>query len=392
MLFQRERLRTEEVGKGKQKKKKTIYGDYIDLNCLLENDYDMIVIDEAHRMKNPDTETAGAIRKIQPSYRLLMTGTPIEKDLQNIFQLIDYLSPNVFSSEDKDFDERRRIFEDRFLITGLNPYKLKWGTKEKIITGVKNVGLLKKSIAPYILRRTTEDVSDELPDVTENIVTVGWEDDQRKLYEKIQAQLLEAKDKEAKSKTEEEIEKHKNEANAMLMYMLEVCNTPELLVQSDSILAKKILGKKLSYTNPPKLKRFVEMVEEIAVTNNEKVVIFSKFERMTQILQRELQKLSQDAAKKDKSAGFNISMYTGGIAKGCMWKDDLDKKGESSSGLECNKCPFNRQCNSRTKNAWYFQNDPNTRVIIATDAGNYGVCPKLAPCKKSGKLLEQGER
>lgn len=373
LLFQKERLGTEEVGKGKNKRNKTVYGDYIDLRAIIENDYDMVVIDEAHRMKNPETETAGAIRQIEPPYRLLMTGTPIEKDLQNIFQLVDYLSPNVFADKNMSFEERKMAFEEKFIITGFNPYKLKYGVKERIITGVKNVGLLKKTVAPYILRRTTEDVSDELPDVTESMIVVGWDDEQKKLYERLQNDLLTAKDAEAKSKDEEEAEKYRNEANAMLMYMLETCNTPELLVMSESMMAKKKLGKKTKFDMPPKLKRLVELVEEIAVVNGEKVVIFTKFERMTQILQRELTKLSKDAAKKDKNKGFGISMYTGDVPKGCAWKTELDKQGEKSSDLACNQCPFNTSCNTRTKNAWYFQNDPSTKVIIATDAGNYGV-------------------
>lgn len=373
LLFQKERLGKEEVGKGKNKKSKTVYGDYIDLRSIQENSYDMIIIDEAHRMKNPETETAGAIRQIEPKYRLLMTGTPIEKDLQNIFQLMDYLSPNVFSDENMDFEERKKSFEQKFLITGYNPYKLKYGVKEKIITGVKNVGLLKKTIAPYILRRTTEDVSDELPDVNESIVTVSWDEEQKKLYEKLKNDLLAAKEMEAKAKDEEEIEKYRNEANAMLMYMLETCNTPELLLMSDSALAKKKTGKKTKYPQPPKLSRLVEMIEEIAVLNKEKVVIFTKFERMTQILQRELEKLSVAAEKKEKGNGFNIMMYTGEVPKGCKWKDELDKKEENSSDLNCSQCPFNKQCNTRTKSAWYFQNDNKTKVIIATDAGNYGV-------------------
>lgn len=372
LLFQKERLGKEEVGRGKNKKNKTVYGDYIDLRAIQENEYDMIIIDEAHRMKNPETETAGAIRQIEPKYRLLMTGTPIEKDLQNIFQLMDYLSPNVLADGSLSFEDRKRAFEQKFLITGFNPYKLKYGVKEKIITGVKNVGLLKKTIAPYILRRTTEDVSDELPDVTENIVTVGWDEDQKKLYDKLQVDLITAKDQEAKAKDEEEIEKYRNEANGLLMYMLETCNTPELLVMSDSPMAKKKLGKKTKYELPPKLKRLIEMVEEIAVLNGEKIVIFSKFERMTQIIQRELLKLSAEAEKKNKGSGFDIMMYTGEVPKGCQWKQELDKAGEPSSDLNCSMCPF-KMCKTRTKSAWYFQNDPRTKVIIATDAGNYGV-------------------
>src|SRR5690606_35268851 len=95
---------------------------------------------------------------------------------------------------------------------------------------------------------------------------------------------------------------------------------------------------------------------------------------MTQIIQRELhKKMNLNANGKAKSEQVRIVMYTGGTDKGCMWKESLTKEGLPSEKLDCNICPFNARCKSRTKSAWYFQNDPNTKVLVATDAANYGV-------------------
>lgn len=360
LLYQRER-------KGKDKKGKIIFGDYLDLNDILKVDYDMVIIDEAHRMKNPDTKTAEAIRQIDPEYRLLMTGTPIEKDLQNIFQLMDYLNPNILTSNEYDFETRRKMFEDRYLIMGWNQFA--YPRKVLEVKGVKNVGLLKKMIAPYMLRRTTEDVSDELPDRSEHNVTVGWETHQKKLYDKLSDDLLSARDKMAKAEKEEERERYENEMNALLMYLLEVCDTPELLVMSESPTAKKRLGKRKHFPKPPKLERLVEMVEELTIENKEKVVIFSKFERMTQVLKREI-----EAMYKKKKSKNKVMMYTGTTPKTCKWKKEIEKAGEDASGsLDCLTCPFQTACSSRTKSAYHFQNTEETKVIIATDAGNYGV-------------------
>lgn len=387
LLYQKETIGTTKDGK-KQK------GDYVDLACILQNDYDMIVLDEAHRMKNPDTQTATAIRQINPKIKLLMTGTPIEKDLQNIFQLADYISPNIFSSDEYDFAERRLMFEEKFLITGWNAFALKYGRREKIITGVKNVGVLKEIVAPYMLRRTTEDVSDEMPGVQENVIVVDWDKDQRKLYETIQNSLFDAIEKQGKAKTEEEQVKYKNESNAMIMYLLETCDSPELIVMSDSILAKKQLGKKRNFKAPPKLNRLVEMVEDIVSNKGEKVVIFTKFERMTQILKRELQALSEKLVKegKKKPGGqtnpFAIQMYTGKVEQGCAWREQLEKQNKEATNLQCKGCPFYDACDTRTKAAWHFQNDPDTKVIIATDAANYGVNTMAPISRIDGDVLK----
>lgn len=412
LLYQKERLGKEEVKKGWRKETKTVWGDYIDLNCILDNDYDMIIIDEAQRMRNPETETFKAINEIQqPNIRLLMTGTPIEKDLQNIFPLLDYLSPNILADAKYNFKDRRQMFNDKYLIMGWNDYALRASrgkTKIPEIKGVKNLNMLKRTIAPYTLRRTTEDVSDEMPDATENLVVVDWDKDQRALYDHLQDALIFAHEAVAEAiskENEEERIKAENEVNAMMMYMLEVCDTPELLLMSDSNLAQRKLkevkqfkaylekvqeidqskvplGEKEKQKNkiktpwlvPPKLERLLEITHDIAIENEQKIVIFSKFERMTHIMLRELdKKLNYNTNGKPKKDRVNLVMYTGKTDKGCMWKTKLDKEGERSGTLQCNECPFNARCSSRTKSAWYFQNDPKTRVIIATDAANIGV-------------------
>lgn len=459
LLFQKEKKGTEEIKKGKRKEKKTIWGDYIDLNAILENEYDMIVIDEAQRMRNPETETFKCINQIQsPSIRLLMTGTPIEKDLQNIFPLMDYLSPNILADKRYDFDTRLQMFTDKFLIMGWNEFALRASngyTKIPEVKGVKNVGMLKRTVAPYMLRRTTEDVSDEMPESTEDTVVVDWSKEQKVLYEMLQEELLMAQESLAqamKEQKEDEAKRAENELNAIMMYMLEVCNTPELLFQSFSTVAytkiKKIkkykklaedmlklirrykklgldlkeireetivVNKKLKnnigdkanleielkelkeratpITNemkeildkreklltkykfmPPKLERMIEMVHDVTIENDDKIVIFSKFEKMTKILKREIdKKLNLTSKGRRKKEQIGIVMYTGDVDKTCKWKSELEKEKKEAKNLQCNECPFLKECNSRTKSAWHFQNDPDTRVLIATDAGNYGV-------------------
>jgi len=382
LLIQRERIKPIVDNDNNKKKKppKAEKGEYIDLNYILDNDYDMVIIDEAHRMKNPDTQTSMAIRHIQPNYRLLMTGTPIEKDLHNIFQLIDYISPNIFSNEQLDFETRRKLFEDRFLITGWNPFT-KWN-REKMVLGVKNVGTLRNIIAPYMLRRTTDDVSDELPKMIGHDAPIvhDWDPDQKALYNDLKKELLLLEDQKKNIKTAEDAEKIDNKTNEILLYMLEVCDHPELLLMGKSPwakqLAKKRLGKKKNFNSPPKLKWSLEKIEEIMRDTDQKIVIFSKFERMTQILKREITEISKKLAnekKSNKPLDFGIMMYTGETPGGCKWQSQLEKQKQDFGKLDCIDCPFLNECNTRTKSAWFFQNFDIARVIIMTDAGNYGV-------------------
>lgn len=375
LLYQKEILGKEAVGKSKDGKQKSkyIYGEYIDLNQIKDIGYDMIVVDEAQRMKNPQTETASVIRQIMPQHRLLMTGTPISKDLKNIFQPLDYIDPNILTDASvDDFDVRYELFEDQFLVTGFNSFALPARIKE--IKEEKNVDILRQKINPFILRRTTEDVSDEMPDKQEIIVTVDWEEKQKKLYEKVQAEMKDAQTKLAEAKDDDERQKWDNHQKLLLQLLLAVCDTPELLTMSDSNVVKRLLGKTKTFPKPQKIERLLEMVEEIVFENGGKLVIFTKFERMTQILAREINDLFSKHAKKHKKKAYKTFLYTGNVKQGCPWRDQLKAEKKDVKQAICNNgCPFYDKCNTRTKAAWHFQNDPDTKVLLGTDAANAGV-------------------
>src|SRR5690625_1927421 len=121
MLIRREVVKRVPVkGKTKTGKQRTknVYGDFLDIEELKEIGYDMIIIDEAHNMKNPDTLVAQAIRELDAEYKLLMTGTPIEKELKNVFQLFDFIHPQILIDEKIDsFEERRQLFEEQYVVT-----------------------------------------------------------------------------------------------------------------------------------------------------------------------------------------------------------------------------------------------------------------------------------
>ncbi|QST02970.1 DEAD/DEAH box helicase (plasmid) [Pontibacillus sp. ALD_SL1] len=436
LLREKERLGKEKVRKGYKVENKIVFGDYIDLNAVLDNEYDMIIIDEAHRMKNPKSETTKVIQKIQhPSVRLLMTGTPIDKDLPNIFPLLDYLSPDILADSSLSFEERKNMFEDQFLVMGWNSFALK-NSGGKLNpeflepVDVKNLALLNKKISPFKLRRLTEDVSDEMPEAigANKPIIVGWDQDQEAIYKFFLTKFKETMEMLHEAKTEEEAERAKAEKHAMLLYMAEACDTPELIFHSLSPLPFRKLREMKKYRtladvlwsitkelrklteiqkqhrdthgkndpivdhriqelhserhqtlasltfSSPKLERIKDIVNNVVVENGEKIVIFTFYERMAQILHRELDKhLNTHKNGKRKKETTGIKLYTGKTDKGCAWKTKLQEEKKDARNLSCLDCPLKTSCNSQTKSAWHFQNDPETKVIIANDAANYGV-------------------
>lgn len=66
--------------------------------------WEYIIIDEAHKIKNEDSQTSKRIRQMHSNYRLLLTGTPLQNNLHELWSLLNFLLPELFSSS-QDFDE-----------------------------------------------------------------------------------------------------------------------------------------------------------------------------------------------------------------------------------------------------------------------------------------------
>lgn len=127
-----------------------------------ENAYYACVLDEAQYIKNHQTKGARVARVLRATVRLALTGTPIENRLSELWSIFDFLMPGYLYK----YEEFRRRIETPVA---------KNGDKEA-------AALLKKLIAPFILRRTKQEVLTELPPKTETVRVIPMGDAQRKLY------------------------------------------------------------------------------------------------------------------------------------------------------------------------------------------------------------------
>ena len=127
-----------------------------------KNEYGVCVLDEAQYIKNHQTKGARMARELRASVRLALTGTPIENRLSELWSIFDFLMPGYLYK----YEEFRRRIETPVA---------KNGDEEAS-------ALLKKLIAPFILRRTKQEVLTELPPKTETVRVIPMEAEQRKLY------------------------------------------------------------------------------------------------------------------------------------------------------------------------------------------------------------------
>jgi SNF2 family DNA or RNA helicase len=132
---------------------------------LAETPLHLLVLDEAHAVKNDGAQAAEAVRRLTARHRLCLSGTPIENHLGELWSLFDFLMPGLLGSRDDFQVGFREPIEAR-------------GDKRR-------VEALRDRVRPYILRRTKDTVARELPAKTQLVRAVGLSGAQRELYESI---------------------------------------------------------------------------------------------------------------------------------------------------------------------------------------------------------------
>lgn len=129
---------------------------------LAAREWTTVCLDEAHTIKNRDTKSSAAAMKLRAANRIILTGTPIQNHLGELWNLMQFINPGLLGSYDH--------FTERFV----NP----------IAAGIEESKLqLKRLIAPFTLRRTKQEVARELPDKTEIQVPITLSDDEMAIYE-----------------------------------------------------------------------------------------------------------------------------------------------------------------------------------------------------------------
>jgi SNF2 family DNA or RNA helicase len=232
-----------------------------DAETLKKVDWFGVILDEAQNIKNPDAKQTRAVRQLPAQFRLALTGTPVENRLSELWSIMHFLNPGYLGA--------REAFRQHFAL----PIE-RYGDEESIQR-------LKKMASPFILRRVKTDptVIQDLPEKQEMKVYCNLSEEQATLYESV------VRDAMAKLAEAEGIER-KGLVLAMLMKLKQICNHPAQFLHQ--IGDGHRLDPDKEKTRSGKLARLTEMLEE-AVSVGDRVLIFSQFAEMGQLLKEHLQ-------------------------------------------------------------------------------------------------------
>lgn len=210
-------------------------------------DFAVHVLDEAQYIKNADTQTAHAVKTVRSEHRFVLTGTPVENKLGELWSIFDFLMPDFLYSYPR-FRERleRPIVQN--------------GDEEAL-------SRLNTLVAPFVMRRLKKDVLRELPEKHEAVVRVALHDTQRQLYA---ANVRRLRDE----LTENGLSRNHITVLAMLTRLRQICCSPALVYED--------------YTETDaKTETCLELIRE-AINGGHKVLLFSQFTAMLDRLQTRL--------------------------------------------------------------------------------------------------------
>ncbi len=254
-----------------------------------------LILDEAQTIKNPRAKAAQVVRRLNAEHRLCLTGTPLENHLGELWALFDFLMPGFLG----DSETFRRIYR--------TPIENHRDTARE--------AHLARRLAPFMLRRTKQEVAAELPPKTEIVQPVEFGQAQAELYESIRVSV----DRRVREAIERQgLARSQITILDALLKLRQVCCDPRLLPQD---------GKR----TPPasaKLALLLELLDEL-LAENRRVLVFSQFTSMLALIEAELDsrsvaytKLTGQTRRRDEAIDrfrngevklFLISLKAGGV-------------------------------------------------------------------------------
>jgi len=247
-------------------------------NQLHKIKLEYIMADEVHYIKNRDSKRSKALYEFgDAKFKVGATATPVGKNPEDLYGIFKFVKPDLFP--------KWSAFARSYI---------KYAGYGKIV-GFRNLNKLRQQIAPYIIVKSKEEISDQLPSLVVMQRHCELEPAQYEKYEEILEILDELKEEENKirrtlksekeAKTNEELLRIEAMILAHQTFAQQLANSEKLLEMSESEMAKKfITGSKSN-----KLELLVELVEEI-LGSEEKVVIYSRFKKMQDIISERFKK------------------------------------------------------------------------------------------------------
>jgi SNF2 family DNA or RNA helicase len=258
--------------------------------------WDLVILDEGQRIKNWEAKTSRVVKGLSSRFALVLTGTPLENRLDDLHSVVEFVDPHTLGPQFRFFHRHRKLDEDGKLV------------------GYKNLDDLRERLKPILLRRTRESVRLDLPARTTEIVRIAPTSQQKELHDahmKVVAQIV-----------------RKPFLTEMDLLRLRMALLMCRMAANGTFLVDKVAPGWST-----KLERLDELFEGIAREPDRKVILFSEWTTMLDLIEPLLEKRRLGFVRLDGS---------------------VPQK-------------------QRAELVARFQSDPKTRLFLSTNAGSTGL-------------------
>ncbi|KAI7374399.1 chromatin remodeling complex SWI/SNF component SWI2, partial [Hortaea werneckii] len=225
-----------------------------------------MIVDEGHRMKNAGSKLSSTITQYYHTrYRLILTGTPLQNNLPELWALLNFVLPHIFKSV-KSFDE---WFNTPFANTGGQDTMAL--TEEEQLLVIRR---LHKVLRPFLLRRLKKDVEKDLPDKQERVIKCNFSALQSKLYKQLVThnRIMVNDDKGRKTGL--------RGLSNMLMQLRKLCNHPFVFEEVEDQMNSSRMTNDLIWRTAGKFELLDRILPKFRATGHRVLIFF----QMTQIM------------------------------------------------------------------------------------------------------------
>ncbi len=282
---------------------------------------DLVVLDEAQRIKNWATKSSAYVMTLRPEWRLILTGTPMENRLEELATILDFV-------DDLALAPKWRLL----------PWHTTWeGTTALARTGARNLETLRLRLKPTLVRRLRRDVIRQLPPRTLVRVPVEMTEQQREEHDALAVPIVQL----VQAAKRRPLRPQEFLRLMQLLAKQRMVSNGMALLQFDEVWPTYSRGRAdealLRGACSPKLTELQRIIGELVLRQGRKVIVFSQWRRMLQLAEWAV-------------------------------RDLLDE-----NGLESVFFTGNESQDTRTSNVARLHEDPDVRVMFLTDAGGVGL-------------------
>ncbi|MFN0063167.1 MAG: DEAD/DEAH box helicase [Myxococcaceae bacterium] len=290
-----------------------------DFSAVMHWNADLVILDEAQRLKNWATKTALTIKALKPRYRWVLTGTPFENRLDELASLIEWIDD--------------RALEPKWRLSTFHSVR-KDGHRQ--VVAARHLDTLRARLSHCFLRRIKDDVLQQLPERTDTRISVPLTEEQREAHDGLNrpiAQLVRRRHRRPLTQAEflklmSLFNEQRMTSNALIL-PAHTEYWPELSRESPA--------KHLKLLGSPKLEEFRELVSQLVLAQGQKVAVFSQWRRMLEWAAWSVRDLLHEE-------GVDALFFTGQESQ-----------------------------RRRAENLVLFHDDPASRLLFLSDAGGVGL-------------------